>query len=258
MAKILDSINNIRLFDDLARLDSPIHRLHPVVKLLTTMAYLAILVSFDRHEVLALVPMALFPLILILVAKLPVGPLIGRLLVVEPLIVGVGILNPLFDPNGWMTFGSIMIKSTLCVLGALILVATTGMDKLAWGLKWLKVPEMFVLQLTLTYRYIFVLIEELVVMLRAYTLRSYKTKGIRLKDSGPFVGQLLLRTLDRAKRVYDAMLLRGFQGNYPGFQESSMAGLDLAFGVVWVAFFLAVRFSPWLTIVLQIGKGGFK
>lgn len=257
MLKILSAMNNIRLFDDLARKESAIHSLHPGAKLITTFAFLIVLVSFGRYEIIKLLPFMAFLLFMIIRADLPLVPLGQRLLVVEPLIIGVGILNPLFDPAGWLTFASIMIKATLTVVAALVLVATTGMDKLANALHKLKVPDMFVLQLTLTYRYIFVLVEELVVMMRAYSLRSYTQKGISIKDSGPFVGQLLLRTLDRAQRVHYAMGLRGFQGRYPDDGQTSLKSKDLVFAFSWICFFLLCRFYNWPELLGQL-LGGMK
>jgi len=53
-------------------------------------------------------------------------------------------------------------------------------------------------------------------MLRAYMLRSplQNENGIHIKDWGAFAGQLVLRTFDRAQRVYQAMCVRGFTGEY--------------------------------------------
>ena len=116
--------------------------------------------------------------------------------------------------RGWVTFLSILIKSCLSVGISLLLIATTGMDILAAALRMLKVPKIFVLQLLLTYRYISVLIEEVSRMMRAYTLRAPSQKGIHRSVWGSFVGQLILRTFDRAQRIYQSMALRGFKGEY--------------------------------------------
>jgi len=241
MSKIVDSVYNIRLLDDLARKDTSIHRLHPVTKLLTTVVYLITVVSFDRYEISGLFPLVFYPMVLILLSDLPVMPIFKRLLMVEPLIIGIGILNPLFDPRGWITFASIMIKSGLTVTACLVLVSTTGLDKIAQALRRLKVPGIFVLQLLLTFRYISLLIEELARMLRAYSLRAPKQKGVRLKDCGSFTGQLLLRTFDRAQRVYDSMRLRGFSGEYHSYGKSNITWKDITFLAVWSLFFIAAR-----------------
>ncbi len=241
MDKLMDSIYNIRLLDDLAKRDSLIHRLHPVTKLAVTLIFLVAVVSFDRYATVALLPFVFYPLLVFLIADIPVAPILKRLLMVEPLVLGIGILNPLFDPLGWYTFASIMIKSGLTITACLLLVATTGLDKIAQALRTLKVPSIFVLQLILTFRYISVLFEELARMLRAYSLRSPGQKGVRLKDAGFFAGQLLLRTFDRAGRVYEAMRLRGFKGEYHSYGKSTVSPVDYLYIVIWTLFLVFAR-----------------
>lgn len=256
MSKIADSIYNIRLLDELAQKDTVIHRIHPVPKLLTTLVYLFVLVSFNRYEILGLLPFILFPMVLMILGELPARPILKRVLLVGPLIIGIGILNPLFDPLGWFTFASIMLKSGLTVTMSLVLISTTGMDKLAQALKDLKVPSVFVLQLLLTYRYIAVLVEELARMLRAYALRAPRQKGVRLKDSGSFAGQLLLRTFDRAQRVYDAMKLRGFNGDYHVYRKTPVTWKDNLFLIAWSAFFIVARIGNIPVLLGLLFQGG--
>ena len=255
MSKIVDSIYNIRLLDDLARKDTIIHKLHPVSKLLTTFVYLIVVVSFNRYEISGLLPFVIYPMVLILLAELPAMPILKRLLMAEPLIIGIGILNPLFDPRGWITFASIMIKCALTVTTCLILVSTTGMDKIAQALRTLKVPNIFVLQLLLTFRYISVLIEELARMLRAYGLRAPRQKGVKLKDSGSFAGQLLLRTFDRAQRVYDSMRLRGFNGEYHSYGKSNVMWKDIVYLAAWSLFFIFGKFYDMPALLGSLVEG---
>ncbi|HSQ85593.1 MAG TPA: cobalt ECF transporter T component CbiQ, partial [Desulfobacterales bacterium] len=218
MPNIIDSIYNISLFDDLARKETSIHRLHPLAKLLTTVVYLIVVASFGRYEIGSLLPFVFYPVLIFALAELPVAPILKRILLVEPFIIGIGILNPLFDHHtmvlggivisrGWVTFLSIFIKCGLTVAVSILLIATTGMDELAVALRMLKIPKVFVLQLLLTYRYISVLIEEVSRMMRAYSLRAPGQKGIHISVWGSFAGQLILRTFERAQRVYQSMNL---------------------------------------------------
>lgn len=241
MSKVIDAIYNIRLLDDLAKGETPVHRIHPVVKIITTVVYLLMLMSFNKHDIGGLIPFVMYPMLLMILGEIPPWPIFKRLLFVEPLIIGIGILNPIFDPMGWVTFLSILIKSSLSVTTCLLLVSTTGLEKIAQGLRSLKIANIFVLQLILTFRYITVLIEELSKMLRAYKLRAPKQKGIKLKDSGSFTGQLLLRAFDRAQRVYDAMRLRGFKGEYHGYNKRKMEFKDILFLLLWCSFFILAR-----------------
>jgi cobalt/nickel transport system permease protein len=66
----------------------------------------------------------------------------------------------------------------------------------------------------MTYRYIGVLVTEAYSMFTAYSLRSSGGKGIAMKDMGSFTGQLILRSFDRADRVYNAMKCKGYSANY--------------------------------------------
>ena len=252
MLKLIDSIYNIRLLDDLAQKKTSIHKIHPLAKLLTTFVYLATVVSFGKYQIENLLIYVFYPVLILVLAELPVVSIIKRVLLVEPLIIGIGILNPLFDEytvtlgeitisRGWITFLSIFIKCSLTVLVSILLIATTGMDKLGLALRILRVPKIFVLQLLLTYRYIYVLIDEVFRMQRAYSLRTPGHKGIHSSVWGSFAGQLLLRTFDRAQRVYQSMCLRGFTGEYNMGDDLRMGFKDFAYFLVWSLFFIIAR-----------------
>lgn len=253
MSNIMNSLYNMRHLDDLARKETSIHRLHPFVKLITTVAFLTVVISFERYEISNLLPFFFYPVIIFTFSELPLAPVLKRIVIVEPFIIGIGILNPLFDQQtvilggaavsrGWITFFSIFIKCGLTVTAAILLVATTGMDKLAAALRMLKIPRIFVLQLLLTYRYISVLAEEVVRMLRAYTLRAPQQKGIHRSVWGSFAGQLILRTFERAQRVYQAMCIRGFTGEYNTGGCIRFRARDFVYLFGWILFFAAARF----------------
>lgn len=242
----------MRLLEELARKETSIHKIHPLMKLLTTVIYLIVTVSFSRYEIIGLLPLLFYPVIVFTFAELPLAPILKRILLVEPFIIGIGILNPFFDhqtiiigglvlSRGWITFLSIFIKCGLTVTAAILLLATTGMDKLAAALRMLKVPKLFVLQLLLTYRYISVLMEEVARTLRAYSLRAPQQKGVHRSVWGSLAGQLILRTFERAQRVYQAMCLRGFTGEYNTGNHPKFKTLDYVYMFLWILFFIIAR-----------------
>lgn len=209
-------------------------------------------VSFGRHEIVRLLPFFLYPVIIFTFAELPATPILKRILIVEPFIVGIGILNLLFERRtfifngislsiGWITLLSVAIKCGLTVAAAFLLIATTGMDGIATALRMLKIPKFFVLQLLLTYRYISVLTEEVTRMLRAYAMRSPLRRGIHRSDWGSFAGQLILRTFDRAQRVYQAMRIRGFTGEYDAGERIGVKAGDFIYLSGWIIFFITAR-----------------
>jgi cobalt/nickel transport system permease protein len=242
----------MKLLDELARKETTIHKLHPIVKLLTTLVYLSVVVSFGKYEVGSLLPFIFYPMITLVLAELPVAPVFKRILIVEPFIIGIGILNPFFDQHtmvlfgivisrGWVTFLSIFIKCGLTVTASILLIATTGMERLGVALRMLKIPKIFVLQLLLTYRYINVLIDEVSRMMRAYSLRAPGQKGIHRSVWGSFAGQLILRTFDRAQRVYESMSLRGFTGEYNTGNVPKVNLRDFEYLAGWSLFFIIAR-----------------
>ncbi len=264
---LTNAIRDMHRMESLSLLDTGIHRLHPVTKLITTIAFLIAALSFERHAVGRLLPLFLYPLVIAALADLPWKPFLKRLLAVEPLIVGIGILNPLFDPvpisigditlaRGWLTFLSIVLKTSLAVLAALQLIACTGMERMLSGMHLLGMPRVLVMQISLTYRYITVLAEETGRLLTAYTLRSSGKRGVRAAAWGSLAGMLLLRSFDRAQRVHQAMRLRGYSG-YAPLPPGTRPGLrDAVFLACWLSWFVLIRLAD-LPLLLGRWMTGF-
>lgn len=252
MPDIMGSIFNAKYLDELSRQKNLINDLHPLVKLIITLVYICVLASFDKYEIIGILPFALYPVIVIIICEIPFGKLIKRVLIVEPFIIVAGILNPVFDKNvieigsfvfssGWLTFFSLILKSTLMVTAGFLLIATTGIDDIARALSLLRIPSIFVLLFLLTYRYIFVLMDEASRLLKAYALRAPQQKGVKIKVWGSMVGQLLIRTYNRAQTIYQSMILKGYNGRY-NIKIGSGFGLnDVVYFVAWVAFIVLAR-----------------
>lgn len=79
----------------------------------------------------------------------------------------------------------------------------------------LKVPKDFVELFVLCYRFVFILLEEAGAMLEAQQLRlGYGSIERSFKDLGLLIGQLLLRTLLRAKAMEEGLSLRLYDGEF--------------------------------------------
>ena len=110
-------------------------------------------------------------------------------------------------------------------------------------------PKIIVLQFSLTYRYVTLLLEEANIIFEAYILRAPRQKGVHYKVWGPLVGQLLLRSIDRANALYDSMVLRGYKGAFYTGEKIKMRGVDFAYAIIWTAFFIFIRnvnLTQWL------------
>lgn len=254
MAKVIESLYNIRILEELSEKRTAIHNIHPLAKVLTTFIFLIVTVSFEKYEVSTLLPLIFYPVVIMNLADIPLKPIFKRLAAVSPFIIIIGIFNPLFNSKslvvlpwltvsaGWVSFISILLKGLLTVMGAFILIATTGMTKIAYALTIIRIPKVFILQLILTYRYISVLAEEVARTLCAYSLRSPFTKGVRFREWGSLTGQLIIRTLDRAKRIYNSMCCRGFTGEYSTGNVKKMKLSDIAYLAGWSIYFLIIRY----------------
>lgn len=239
--------------DALGRMHSPVHRLDARVKILTTAVFIITVMSLPRYEVSALIPFVMYPLVLMVVGGIPPGCILLKLLVAAPFAMAVGIFNPLLDRHtvvtigiygisgGWLSFASITVRFILTVSAALTLLACTGIQRLCAGLERMGVPQVFVVQIELLYRYLFVIVMEGARMLRAVELRSPNRGALRLRTYAALVGSLLLRSMDRAQRVYQAMNARGFDGRMRVLRPGVWGVGDWFFLVGWLAFFAVAR-----------------
>jgi cobalt/nickel transport system permease protein len=253
MPKIDTSLFEIGTLDRLAAGNTVVHALDPRAKLVATLAFILTVVSFGRYEVAALLPLLVFPLALSIQAQIPGPYLLRKLLIASPFAVMVGMFNPLLDQTvllhvvgtnvtgGWVSFVAILLRFALTVTAALVLIATTGFAQVCMALTRLGTPRIFATQLLFLYRYIFVLTEEGLRMSRARALRSFGHRGTGLKIYGFMLGQLLLRTMDRAGRIHRAMLCRGFDGEVRLNRHLRWRRKDMLFVCGWLGFFALAR-----------------
>jgi len=121
---------------------------------------------------------------------------------------------------GLLRFASIVIRSWLSVQMAILLVAVTEFPKIVHALRHLRVPAVLTVIISFLYRYLFVLADEVLRLLRAREARSARAAGRgaggsvlwRARVTGNMAGQLFLRSYERSDRVYNAMRSRGYTG----------------------------------------------
>lgn len=261
MGSIDSSYFDMGRLDSLSSKNTPVHRVDARLKVLTTIYFIAIVISFDKYDPVALIPLVIYPMTLMIIGNIPFTYIAKKLLIASPFVLSVAIFNPLLDRSILMNFGpigisggmvsfvSIMTKYLLTVSAALVLIACTGFSSICWALSAMGVPKAFTIQLLFLQRYIFVLTEEAARMSRARALRSFGGKGLGVSVYSSMVGHLLLRTLDRAQRIHLAMLCRGFEGEIRRAEPSKTGLYDVLFLLGWCALFTLLRlydFPAWL------------
>jgi cobalt/nickel transport system permease protein len=238
--------------DELSGMDTPLHRLDARAKAVVTLAFIGVVMSFGRYEVSALTPFVAYPLGLVAVGRLPFGYLARKAVLAAPFALAAGMFNPLLDRHpaaaigpfavagGWLSFASLVLRFALTVGAALALVACTGMHRLCTGLEQMGMPRALATQLLLLYRYLFVVTADGGRMMRSVELRRPGAKPC-LRVYGPLVGHLLLRSMDRAHRVYRAMVARGFDGEVRAGPRPAWGWPATTFVAGWALYFAVGR-----------------
>ena len=226
MTKAERAHSEIGAIEKLAGESSPVHCMSALSKLFVTILYIAIVVSFNKYNFTGLVVMVIFPVIGYFTAGVPVSLCFRKLRIVMPIVCLLGIINPFLDRDIVMHIGTLAVsggvismltlimKGIFSLMMSFLLIATTRIDELCAGLRKIHIPKLLVTLFLLTYRYITVLLSEVAVMTEAYHLRSPGQRGINVKAWGSFLGQLILRSSDRAGELYSSMILRGFSGEF--------------------------------------------
>ena len=224
------------------------------MKLVSAFCFIVLVVSFDRTAFGRLVPFVFYVVVLMALSETPWLPVLKRAALALPFVLLAGLSNIIFDraaafqmagitvSAGTLSFFTLIFRSFLCVSAVLLLVAVTPLSDLTGQLRRLRVPKLLVMLFEMTYRYIGVLLGEAGAMVTAYMLRSTERKGLQMRHMGSFVGQLFIRSFDRAERVYAAMSCRGY-GETDGRQaRRPLAAGDYMYLAAICLPFLALRF----------------
>ena len=147
----------------------------------------------------------------LLASRVPLLFLLKRLLWLSPLVLGVAVVNA-WQPalrGGW---GVVAARSAICLVTVLLLSNTTPFSQILRVLKKLRVPGLLITTLTLMHRYLFVMVEEAERMRRARASRTFSHhRRRRWHTLSTVVGQLFVRSSERAERIFDAMCARGWR-----------------------------------------------
>jgi len=179
-------------------------------------------------------------------------------LAVQPAVLLIGVFFPVLEGTaGLIALLCLSLKSVLIVMATLLLISSGGIRSVAAALRSLRVPKVFVLQLLLTYRYVSVLLGEVYRVSLNHSLRAPGQRGIQVKAWGSLAGHMLVRAFDRAGRVYQAMRLRGFDGEYITGRELRIGFSDALWLVICAALFLSARLYniPRLLEGMLFGRG---
>jgi cobalt/nickel transport system permease protein len=236
--------------DQYSERDSVIHRLDPRTKLIITLFFIlaVVLTPPDRWQAFALYFILVAALILL--SRVPALYVLKRSLVIMPFVLLIAIFIPFFKEgevagsyniwlwqisvtySGLQVFWNILAKAWLSILSLILLTSTTRFSHLLKGLENLRLPRVMVMLLSFMYRYLFVLIDEVMRMKQARDSRSFGGGRLwQLRTLGNMIGTLFIRSYERGERVYAAMVARGFDGQTRTLESLSFRLQDAFFGI---------------------------
>jgi cobalt/nickel transport system permease protein len=226
--------------------NSLMHRRDPKVKVIVAVTFVTV-VAISNSFMVVTMALALASA-LTLLSRLEAVPVMKRLLAANsftfflwltlPLTYGgeeLTRLGPLpISSEGIRLAALITIKTNTIVLSLLALLATSRIAGLGHALEGLHLPRRLCFLLLFSYRYIFVIYQEYRKLNRAAQMRCFvpKTTIHTYRTYGYLFGMTLVRSWNRAIRVHQAMVLRGFNGRLIPLAQQTVTRNDIFFLVV--------------------------
>lgn len=143
------------------------------------------------------------------------------------------------SPNTLLVCGKVL----LAVLAAALFSAITPWPSVSAALSSLRVPDVFIMTLDMTVKYISLLGGLALDMLYALRLRSVGRDASKMSSLAGIAGSLFLKSRDAAETQYEAMECRCFSGTYrlkrhtrPTWRDAAFVLLDLVVIATYIAF----------------------
>ncbi len=230
--------------------DSLIHRLDPRTKFMATLLFILVVALTPPNSWPAFALYFTVVAALILFSKVSIFYVFKRSLVIMPFVVMIAIFVPFFKEgevagsyNIWLwqltvTYSglqvliNILIKAWLSILSLIWLTSTTKLPHILHALEQLHLPRVMVMILSFMYRYLFVLVDEVMRMKQARDSRNFGGGRFwQIRTIGKMVGTLFIRSYERGERVYSAMVARGFDGQTRRLDRLNFRKADAYFGI---------------------------
>ncbi len=254
MEKLSKIIREFHYINHMSKRNNWLNLINPIIKLIVTVSYIIILTSFPKYDLARTLLMTIYPIILINSIDISFRKVLKKIWPIFLLVSLIGLFNPIFDQKpimeienfiitgGMISAITLMLKGILSILASILLIMTTNIEEICYALKVIHIPNIFVTQVLLTYRYIVVLLEEAEQTYQAYSLRAPRQKGVHIKVWGSLIGQLLFRSMDRANILYESMLIRGYRGEFSYIKNRNLKVKDFIYLFVCLTLILFLRY----------------
>ncbi|MDR3594641.1 energy-coupling factor transporter transmembrane component T [Clostridium sp.] len=232
---ILSIFNVLARFRQQTKLRAAKFGINPLSKLISTLI-LIIFVSLSKN------------FYFILIANVFILVLINFLSIREiKYVVKVSLAAAIFTfaillPSIFLGYGNntliITLKVFVSVASVSILTCTTQWNELIIALKIFKIPDIFILVLDITIKYIIILGEFSLSMVYALKLRSVGRNNNKSTALSGVVGTMFIKSKEMAEEMYGAMESRGFTGTYKVYTKFKFKLVDCICIILNIVFVL--------------------
>ena len=256
MNKIEDAIYQVHYIDNNSNNNNILNKIHPLVKLIISVIYILFLTSINKYNLTITLSMSIYLIVVSIIGDLSIKNCIKRLKIVLFFLIIIGIANPILDrqvvtsigiipiTTGMISALTLILKGIFAIISSYFLIITTGVENICYALKKLHIPNILITIFMLIYRYIIVLLKEVQKIWIAYSLRAPKQKGIHFKAWGSMIGSLMIRSIDKAEVIYQAMELRGFSPDNFFMKNQKIDRTSIIYFMAGLLLLLIIRFIP--------------
>ena len=168
---------------------------------------------------------------------------VGRLIRILKMSLGVTVFTAIIMLPAFLggnSYSCIMITSkvfaTITAMG--LLSHTTKWNAITEALKRFYIPDMFILILDITIKYMYLLGEFLLNMLYALKLRSVGKNYNKYTSMAGIAGTMFLQSKEMAEDMYQAMECRGFSGEYHIYNKTKFEWMDYLYIAINIGFII--------------------
>ena len=224
-----------------SRGSSTLHARDARAKIVLLLAFLAALATTPRMTAPAIIAYAAAAMAGILLARLPVGPVLLRAAVVLPFSGSFALISILAGDAGRAV--NLLAKSYLSAIAVLLVAGSTPLPSLLRALESLGAPRFLALVVQFLYRYLFVISEQAQHMRLAALSRGGGRARLDWHHAAGAVSVLFARSYARAAGIHRAMLARGFAGTIELLASRRFQLADAAFLAAGLAAILGLRLA---------------
>jgi len=231
LGDFLKAFEDIMYLEKFTESKGMLQKINALIKLLSLTAIL--LSAVVSRSIYSLFALFVIVISLSTLSRIPLGYLLRRVTLFIPVFAAAIVSPLLFITPGstvaHINLGPLIVQVTIegiekasiftfriwiCVAALNLLILTTKFTQIIQSMEELGLPRIFINMIAITYRFIFLFINEAYRMILAKQSRTTRKESRiqHLRFITNMFSTLFLRAYEKGERVYSAMLARGFNG----------------------------------------------